>query len=420
MWRRAAEATSADVLEIEGPENACEDSGGELTLVVNGGPNHQDQAARAAALHSNKNGKWNGKRNGKRAVHDAETVGVDASGAVSLFFLEEAVPNLAAGGEASEVAEQGEQAEEKSVGMGFQGSLAGMLMLNLGAMLFGSNQVVIKTTESTLAPGTLSALRFCIAAMCFTPWIIKGLKDKKLTMAAAELGGWLFGGYTAQALGLFSTTAARGAFTGTFMVIAVPILVGLSGRHISKSTWLAAVGAMIGVGLLTTDGAAPNVGDLWCIISAVLFGVHKWRSEVITAEFEDTNGLVSLQILTLAVMSVVYVAPDLWHVVQESTVQEIIHKAQNLPWLPLGYMGLGTTALSLYLEMAALKEVSAPLAALIYTAEPLWGALFAYFFLSERWGATGWFGAALIVASSLFSQLVGDSEKLVTEKEKAH
>lgn len=33
------------------------------------------------------------------------------------------------------------------------------------------------------------------------------------------------GGYTAQAVGLEYTTASRGAFTGTFTVLAVPILV---------------------------------------------------------------------------------------------------------------------------------------------------------------------------------------------------
>jgi drug/metabolite transporter (DMT)-like permease len=57
-------------------------------------------------------------------------------------------------------------------------------------------------------------------------------------------------------------------------------------------------------------------------------------------------------------------------------------------------------------EMHALKSVSAPLAALIYTAEPLWGALFAWVLLNERWGPTGWVGAALIIASTAASQLL--------------
>ena len=75
--------------------------------------------------------------------------------------------------------------------------------------------------------------------------------------------------------------------------------------------------------------------------------------------------------------------------------------------------GIGTTAVTLYIEMDALKEVSAPLSALIYTAEPLWGAGFAWVLLDERWGLQGWVGAALIVSACLASQLGGDvAEKI--------
>ena len=52
--------------------------------------------------------------------------------------------------------------------------------------------------------------------------------------------------------------------------------------------------------------------------------------------------------------------------------------------------------------------MSAPLAALIYTSEPLWGAVLAWFLLDERWGATGWAGASFIIGGSLYSKLGGD------------
>ena len=56
------------------------------------------------------------------------------------------------------------------------------------------------------------------------------------------------------------------------------------------------------MGLLTTSDSAPNYGDGLCILSAILFGVHKWRSEVSTSRFqENTTELVALQLGTLAV-----------------------------------------------------------------------------------------------------------------------
>lgn len=59
-----------------------------------------------------------------------------------------------------------------------------------------------------------------------------------------------------------------------------------------------------GVGLLTNDAAAPNMGDAFCVLSAVLFGVHKWRTESVTAEYSDsTTELIALQLGVLAFMS---------------------------------------------------------------------------------------------------------------------
>eukprot|EP01025_Chloroclados_australasicus_P015140 TRINITY_DN1720_c0_g2_i1.p1 TRINITY_DN1720_c0_g2~~TRINITY_DN1720_c0_g2_i1.p1 ORF type:complete len:445 (+),score=42.69 TRINITY_DN1720_c0_g2_i1:161-1336(+) len=304
----------------------------------------------------------------------------------------------------------------------FSGSVKGMVLLNIGAALFGSNQVAIKTTEEVLAPSALSAIRFLIAAVVFFPNVIQGLRKPELRLAALELGCWLFGGYQAQAIGLATTTAARGAFTGTFTVLAVPILVGLSGRRIPFSTWAAAVVAIFGVGLLTTSGGDFDVGDAWCIASAILFGVHKFRTESVTARFKsETRDLIAVQLFVLGVLSSLFTIPLIMDNLSSGYgLQDMVQGLTSLPWQSLCYMGLATTALTLWIEMESLKEVSAPLAALIYTAEPLWGALFAWMLLDERWGATGWVGAALIVSSSLFCQLVGEKPEKVEQSQQTH
>ncbi len=59
-------------------------------------------------------------------------------------------------------------------------------------------------------------------------------------------------------------------------------------------------------------------------------------------------------------------------------------------------------------------------ASIIYTLEPVLGAAFAYLLLGERWGPAGWCGAALIVLSSLATQIWGSpaaplSEELVAD-----
>ena len=83
--------------------------------------------------------------------------------------------------------------EETKRGLSFGGSLKGMVLLNVGAALFGSNMVVIKTAEAGLSPTMLNALRFTLAAACFAPLLPRALKERSMLRPALELGAWLTG-----------------------------------------------------------------------------------------------------------------------------------------------------------------------------------------------------------------------------------
>lgn len=77
----------------------------------------------------------------------------------------------------------------------------------------------------------------------------------------------------------------------------------------------------------------------------------------------------------------------------------------TFPWIPALYTGLFSTGLCLWGEIAAMRDVSATETAVIYGLEPIWGAGFAWFLLGERWGMTGWIGAAFILGGSLTVQI---------------
>lgn len=71
-----------------------------------------------------------------------------------------------------------------------------------------------------------------------------------------------------------------------------------------------------GVGLLTTGGGGFTWGDALCIFSAVLFGVHKFRTETVTEQFKDeTRELVAAQLFIVAVISSLVCVPELVDVV---------------------------------------------------------------------------------------------------------
>ncbi len=83
----------------------------------------------------------------------------------------------------------------------------------------------------------------------------------------------------------------------------------------------------------------------------------------------------------------------------------------TLPWREALYTGLFTTDAVLLMEVFALKDVSSTDAAIVYTLEPVLGAALAFAFLGERWTPRGWVGAALIVGSSVFSQVANSKGK---------
>ena len=100
---------------------------------------------------------------------------------------------------------------------------------------------------------------------------------------------------------------------------------------------------------------------------------------------------------------------------QSLNLQQISYHLAHLPWANLVAMGMGTTALTLFIEINALQNISSTLASLIYTTEPLWGALFAAVFLKEKFGGLGYLGAFLIVGSTAYATVKGGVVKQ-TEK----
>lgn len=321
----------------------------------------------------------------------------------------------------------------------------GVVFMNVASLLFGSNQVVIKqVADAGVDDFTQMFLRFAVATTPLIPFIVKGAKGGnagEMLRGATHLGTILAVGYFLQIVGLEGTTSAKGALTSTFTVLSVPLFVGASGQKVPWFTWPASICAIIGVGLLTGGDETGFVkGDALCIMSAVIFGYHTLQSSKYAQLFEDQElPFIAFQIGIVAVESGLWKLGELgyhgWvgHVkdveqglatsgmsleglatATSTALVNISTTAQALPWPALLWMGLATTSFTLWIEFLALRNVSASTCALIYTAEPLWGALFAWHFMGDRWGVPGWIGATLIVGASVGSQLLtfrGDDDK---------
>ncbi|CAF2063932.1 unnamed protein product [Brassica napus] len=64
----------------------------------------------------------------------------------------------------------------------------------------------------------MSVVRFLVAAIPFTPFVVRSLTDAETRNSGIELGFWVSLGYLMQALGLLTSDAGRASFISIFTV----------------------------------------------------------------------------------------------------------------------------------------------------------------------------------------------------------
>lgn len=293
----------------------------------------------------------------------------------------------------------------------------GLILLNIMTLLMGSNWVVVKESGASFDPFVFAALRFSLAAAVFLPVLQTAFKDKEVSQAGCEIGLWSALGYLTQSAALSMTDASRASLLSTFTVLGVPALAGLSGKKVKPIVWVCAIFALVGTSMLEGGGAEANFGDALSIASALFFALQLFRTEHFSRTLPSSKctHLMAMSMLTTAVISIVGAA-GIHHADIAMHMQKLAQlwsqiSHSHIPVTELLYTSWCTTDLVLLLEMVALQTVSSTEAAIIYSMEPISGAVFASYFLGERLSTMGMVGAAIIVLSSLATQLNGAVEE---------
>mmetsp|Transcript_17858 Transcript_17858/g.23529 ORF Transcript_17858/g.23529 Transcript_17858/m.23529 type:complete len:440 (-) Transcript_17858:288-1607(-) len=318
---------------------------------------------------------------------------------------------------------------------------AAYVLLNSIAVIWGTQHAVIKSVvDSGADPALVNFSRFAIATAILTPWI-PGLdmivappekkepfgrteedsslpssdtlrskpsfSDKQGTIkeqwiAGLELGLWMFLGYGFQAIGLQYTAASRSAFLLYLNVKFVPFFAWiLLGRHIPAETWISAFIAFGGTALLCTGDNVPlNIGDAWSLAAAAASAMFILRLE------KYANTCSPLQLNSANLLIVTFLC-GIWTSLEPSggfrDIQSLFANVSTL--LPLLYLGLVTTAFTNLAQTIGQKKVPAEKAAIIYAADPVYGAFFAWLLLGETLSLQGWIGAILILGAAVYSNV---------------
>lgn len=232
-----------------------------------------------------------------------------------------------------------------------------------------------------------------------------------------ELGFWMFLGYALQGISLKYTTAQRSGFLLYLNVKFVPFFARLFyGREIKKATWLSAFGAFFGTALLANDRTvqtALRIGDALSIFSAAASAMFILRLESasrVTLNARSLNATCLWSVTVLAFLWVIFESFQAEYQRSEmnfdlrAAVKAILITTQkniNETISAIAYLGLVATFFANYLQTVAQKSITAERACLIYSMDPVYGAIFSYFLLGERLCLQGIIGAGIVFISSV-------------------
>lgn len=274
------------------------------------------------------------------------------------------------------------------------------LLLIAAAAVWGVSFVVVKEALSSASPLFFLAARFSLATVVLAPFInLRGGFSAGELRAGLVLTILLASGFATQAVGLQFTTPARSAFIVAMSSVLAPIIALLVLRH--RLAWQVVFAlAVAGIGLyfLTApDSGGLNRGDLWTLVTAVVFGGHIVAVSEFSKRF-DARRLVWLQLPGTAAGTL---------------IAALLLEQIRFEWsLGLGaallFLGIMSTAVALVWQMRAQREMSSARASLLFCLEPVFAALTSWIFWGETFSVSQGMGAGLILGGMVLA-VMGES-----------
>jgi len=265
-------------------------------------------------------------------------------------------------------------------------------------LVWGSTFIVVKDGLTGVGPFEFIALRFGIACLALALAFSRRLRALKPAAwrAGLVIGIFLFLGYAFQTTGLLYTSASRAGFITGLSVLIVPILArAVLGQGIGKGVGIGVVFSTLGLWFLSADGSFRfGVGDLLVLGCAVAFAAHIVSISAYAPRY-DPIGLAIVQTGVVTVLAIV--------------LSLGFERQLSLPSGPslsaAVYTGLLGSAAVLGIQTSVQRYTSASHAALIFSLEPVFAALFAFLLAGERLGLAGLFGGGLILLGMLVAEL---------------
>jgi drug/metabolite transporter (DMT)-like permease len=276
-------------------------------------------------------------------------------------------------------------------------------------VVWGTTFIVNAEVLGREPPIAYVASRFVLAAILLNLATLGRPSTPGLWRDSMGMGVLLALGMGAQIIGQTETSASKTAFITGLSVVLTPVVGLFRIRRFPGPASLAGVTlATGGFALLSwpAGGGAINRGDLLVLACALFFAIYfvenAERSPRHDALLYTARQMIfSAATLVTASLLIHGARPHL-----ALTALETRPFALDRGFLvAVAYMTLFATIGTFTVQNWAQAKISATKAAIIFSLEPVWAAIFAAGILSERLGVRGYAGGALVIAGIVVSEM---------------
>ncbi|MBZ0182216.1 MAG: DMT family transporter [Melioribacteraceae bacterium] len=295
----------------------------------------------------------------------------------------------------------------------FRKRFKGEIALLIITVIWGATFPIIKESLNDSTPFIFVAVRFSIASILILPFFLPKVKllNKETLKAGLVLGVLMFGGFVTQTIGLNHTTATKSGFITGSVVVMIPFLQFYMEKKIpTKGAIFGTILVFIGllflssggndlISFITDLGGSFNFGDFMTLVCAIIFAHYVVFIDIYTNKYEFIF-LFSLQIFTTAILGILSAS-----FIGISDFGEIRFVLTESLIFGLLYTGILATVVNIGIQTKFQKLITPTKAGIIYSFEPIFAAVFAFFLLNEKISNFGFIGMGLIFFGLISSEI---------------
>ena len=240
------------------------------------------------------------------------------------------------------------------------------------------------------------AVRFAISALALAPFAWRALRalPRAGLVAGVGVGVLLAVAYGLQTAGLERTTvASTGFITGLYVVFTPLLALAFFGTKVPRALWVGVGFAVVGLVLLNGMPGGSTLGNLLVLGNAVFQALQITSMERFAPRY-DPRALTFLQMATACLgFAAIALARGELEMPHGRTV-----------WGALLVTGIFAGALGYLIATWVQARTTAARAALVFTLEAPFAALFGVVIADEVLGWPGWLGCAVMMCGILVAE----------------